>query len=178
LTTSFPVLSCDDSRRNPASSALVGTPNVNWFLNSSAIRFFRRRAVWLSRSSLLCVKLNDVRNSSWGKRCIPTSRRHCLPGPPGHCSTRSSIAFQPRRLKYPTQKSERSATSSVPRSAGSRFRPMLSKMRGMDWFLLGRSRAATDKPWLVSQVHDREDRITTTWPIRQSSRSPPAARPT
>jgi len=52
LTTSFPAFSCAARRRRPASSALVGTPNVNWLLNSSANLFFRRNAVWLSSWSL------------------------------------------------------------------------------------------------------------------------------
>jgi hypothetical protein len=33
---------------------------------------------------------------------MPMRSRHCFPGPLTQHSTRSSIAFQPRTLKYPT----------------------------------------------------------------------------
>jgi hypothetical protein len=50
---------------------------------------------------------------------------------------RPSIAFQPRKLKYPTQKSARFDISSVSRSDGSSSRAMLSKMRGMGLKMAG-----------------------------------------
>lgn len=39
--------------------------------------------------------------------------------PPGHASTSPSMRFQPRRLKYPTQRSARPDTPSASRNAGS-----------------------------------------------------------
>ena len=43
----------------------------------------------------------------------------------------SSSCLQPRRLKYPTQKSDRCETASVVLSVGKSCRSILSKMRGM-----------------------------------------------
>ena len=78
-----------------------------------------------------CSRLHAVCSSSWGSRCIPTSKRQQCPSPPCHFSTYWSIACHPRRLKYPTQKSARSATCIVSLSAGRSRCSILSKMRGM-----------------------------------------------
>src|SRR4051812_26876405 len=62
---------------------------------------------------------------------MPTSSRQQAPEPPGQHSTRASISRQPRRLKYPTQKSARSDSLKVCSNAGRSLSSMLSKIRGI-----------------------------------------------
>ena len=62
---------------------------------------------------------------------MPMRRRQQCPSPPDQRSMYASICFQPRRLKYPTQKSARSAIGRVSRRAGSSAWSILSKILGM-----------------------------------------------
>src|SRR6266704_392217 len=93
--------------------------------------FLRRRAVCWSIPSSPCMRLSAERSSSCGNGCIPTSRRQQEPSPPRQVSTKESMSFQPRRLKYPTQKSARSESRSVSCSTGRRDMAILSKILGI-----------------------------------------------
>lgn len=62
-------------------------------------------------------------------RCMPTSTRQ-QELPPLYLSTRSAISPQPRRRKYPTQKSARVDSASDLRRSVTKSCSMFSKMRG------------------------------------------------
>jgi len=63
----------------------------------------------------------------------PINSRQQAASPPHHGSISWSMCFQPRRLKYPTQKSARSDTLSESRSAGRRTNSILSNILGIDY---------------------------------------------
>ena len=113
FTTTLPAFICAPSRRNPASSASVGAPKVNWSRKWPASDFLRRTAVCWSSSPSCLMMLYASASSCCGSVCMPTSSRQQSPCPPAHCSMCSSSCRQPRRLKYPTQKSDRCETRIV-----------------------------------------------------------------
>ena len=81
------------------ASLAVGAPMVSCSRNFSASSCFIRSPAWLSTSGPSAPRLRACLSSSSGRGCIPTSTRQQASRPPDHCSTRSSMERQPRRLK-------------------------------------------------------------------------------